>query len=121
MNVIVENGNIYSIDIYGSKECIGATKEAYLEMKDMCEKATKKAEEYFEELVKAGIKERELTNEEINRILLDKINNLEKEMKELKIAKEPIILEEEEVISNDKCEPIAKPSKVNGYSNSKNK
>lgn len=127
MNVIIESGNIYSIDVYGSKECIGATKEAYLDMKDMCEKATKKAEEYFEELVKAGLKERELTSEEINRILLDKINNLEKEVKEIKelkkdnILTEEIINKETEVIASDKCEPINKSSKVNGFSINKNK
>lgn len=78
MNIVVDGNNIFSIDIYGARECIGVTAAAYKEMQKAAELATEKAEEfynlkeeYFEKLVENGILTRPKTQEDINAELMD--------------------------------------------------
>ncbi|MFI3171716.1 MAG: hypothetical protein R3Y09_06605 [Clostridia bacterium] len=92
MNVIVDGNNIFSIDMYGSKECVGVTTEAYLSMKNDAELATSKAEEFFDlkekyldKLVEAGLESRPKTQEEIN-------SDLQKELFEQKELNRKILL-----------------------------
>lgn len=84
LQVRQEGDCFYSYNLDGTSTVIGRTEEAYQTMKEAADKACKKAEEYFEELVEAGLRSKPKTQEEINAELLTKLTELSKEIKELK-------------------------------------
>lgn len=90
MNVVIEGNNIFSVDIYGSRECIGVTSQSYLEMKKTAELATEKAESFFEEkekyfkkLVDNGLEVKPKTQEDINAELIKKLSEQEETNRKL--------------------------------------
>lgn len=84
LQVRQEGDCFYSFNLDGTSTVIGRTEEVYQTMKEAADKACKKAEEYFNELVKAGLKTKPKTQEEINLELQEKLIELTKELKELK-------------------------------------
>lgn len=59
-----EGNNLFSTDYTGSVVCIGVTADAYKELQENADAAISKAEEYFEELVRAGLRVRPKTADE---------------------------------------------------------
>lgn len=84
LQVRQEGDCFYSFNLDGTSTVIGRTEEAYKTMSDAADKACKKAEEYLNELVKAGLRTRPKTQEEINLELQKQLAELTKELKELR-------------------------------------
>lgn len=84
MQCTQEEDKIYSTDIYGQRILVGRTESAYKQVSEAAEKAVAKAEEYLEELIKHGIRQRPKSQEEINADLQKQMQELLDEIKSLK-------------------------------------
>ena len=84
LQVRQEGDCFYSYNLDGTSSIVGRTEEAYQTMSAAADKACAKAEEYFNELVKAGLRTRPKTQEEINLDLQNRLMELTKELEELR-------------------------------------
>lgn len=75
-----DGNNLYSYDLYGQRILIGRTESAYKELENAAIEATSKAEEYFNELVAHGIRQKQKSQEEINAELLSQNKQLQEQL-----------------------------------------
>ena len=75
-----DGNNLYSYYLYGQRILIGRTESAYKELENAALEATSKAEEYFNELVSDGIRQRQKSQEEINAELLSQNKQLQEQL-----------------------------------------
>lgn len=79
-----EEDKIYSTDIYGQRILVGRTESAFKQVSETAEKAVAKAEEYLDELIKHGIRQKPKSQEEINMDLQKQMQEILSELKSLK-------------------------------------
>lgn len=101
MNCIIENNNIFKLE-YGSKECIGVTAEAYKELESSLEQAIIKAEEYKQLLIDNGLIEVPKTPEQVQKEILEGLNNLTNFVSKLDKRLEDLENESSKNITNSK-------------------
>lgn len=80
----IEGENIYSFMPYGQRTLLGRTESAYTAMANAAEKATAKAEEYYKELLEAGLRQPEKTQEQINQELMAQVAELTAELQAIR-------------------------------------
>lgn len=80
----VENGFIYSYSVYGERQQVGVTNDAYTALQKTAQEALDKAEKYYQRLVELGDIVPPKTSEETIAELMSVVSELRNEIREMK-------------------------------------
>lgn len=92
----VENGFIYSYSVYGERQQVGVTNDAYTALQKTAQEALDKAEKYYQRLVELGDIVPPKTSEETIAELMSVVSELRNEIREMKTVqpKNDVIMKE---------------------------
>lgn len=115
----VENGFIYSYSVYGERQQVGVTNDAYTALQKTAQEALDKAEKYYQRLVELGDIVPPKTSEETIAELMSVVSELRNEIREMKTVQLSILKALGIKISPQIEEAIAKAQQLaNNYGNS---
>lgn len=86
----VENGFIYSYSVYGERQQVGVTNDAYTALQKTAQEALDKAEKYYQRLVELGDIVPPKTSEETIAELMSVVSELRNEIREMKTVQHKV-------------------------------